>query len=80
MYRDGVSDEDRRRLFQHAKLSTMDQDAVNGLTYLGSRVMRVRFIHFAFLHAESDLGLCAKFLLGLVWLGRPQQIEILSES
>ncbi|KAF8605962.1 Sec1-like snare protein [Ceratobasidium sp. AG-I] len=40
MYRDGVSDEDRRRLFQHAKLSTMDQDAVNGLTYLGSRVMR----------------------------------------
>ncbi|QRV74171.1 Ras opposite protein [Ceratobasidium sp. AG-Ba] len=40
MYRDGVSDEDRRRLFQHAKLSNMDQDAVNGLTYLGARVTR----------------------------------------
>ncbi|KAG9128259.1 vacuolar sorting protein VPS33/slp1 [Ceratobasidium sp. 392] len=40
MYRDGVSDEDRRRLFQHAKLSNMDQDAVNGLSYLGIRVTR----------------------------------------
>ncbi|KAG8767035.1 vacuolar sorting protein VPS33/slp1 [Ceratobasidium sp. 428] len=40
MYRDGVSDEDRRRLFQHAKLSNMDQDAVNGLSYLGARVTR----------------------------------------
>lgn len=55
MYRDGVSDEDRRRLFQHAKLSTMDQDAVNGLTYLGMRVMRVRRTASAcFLRAESD--------------------------
>ncbi|KAG8717169.1 vacuolar sorting protein VPS33/slp1 [Ceratobasidium sp. 394] len=40
MYRDGVSDEDRRRLFQHAKLSNMDQDAVNGLSYLGARVTK----------------------------------------
>ncbi|KAG8733511.1 vacuolar sorting protein VPS33/slp1 [Ceratobasidium sp. 423] len=40
MYRDGVSEEDKRRLYQHARLSNMDQDAVNALTYLGTRVVR----------------------------------------
>ncbi|CAE6413168.1 unnamed protein product [Rhizoctonia solani] len=40
MYRDGVSDEDKRRLYQHARLSNMDQDAVNALIYLGTRVVR----------------------------------------
>ncbi|CEL61750.1 Protein transport protein sec1 OS=Schizosaccharomyces pombe (strain 972 / ATCC 24843) GN=sec1 PE=3 SV=1 [Rhizoctonia solani AG-1 IB] len=40
MYRDGVSDEDKRRLYQHARLSNMDQDAVNALTYLGARIVR----------------------------------------
>ncbi|KAF8677405.1 STXBP unc-18 SEC1 family [Rhizoctonia solani] len=40
MYRDGVSDEDKRRLYQHARLSNMDQDAVNALTYLGTRIVR----------------------------------------
>lgn len=42
IYRDGVSDEDRRRLYQHARLSSMDQDAVNALIHLGARVVRVR--------------------------------------
>ncbi|CAE6359673.1 unnamed protein product [Rhizoctonia solani] len=40
MYRDGVTEEDKRRLYQHARLSNMDQDAVNALTYLGTRVVR----------------------------------------
>ena len=43
-YRDGVPDEDRRRLYQHARLSLAEQDAVNALAYLGVRVSRV--MHF----------------------------------
>ncbi|KAI0035357.1 Sec1-like protein [Vararia minispora EC-137] len=39
-YRDGVPDEDRRRLYQHARLSLAEQDAVNGLVYLGVRISR----------------------------------------
>jgi len=39
-YRDGVPDEDRRRLFQHAKLSRAEQDAVNALIYLGVKITR----------------------------------------
>jgi syntaxin-binding protein 1 len=35
-----VPDEDRRRLFQHAKLSVPEQDAVNNLVLLGSRVVK----------------------------------------
>ena len=41
-YRDGVPDEDRRRLYQHARLSVADQDAVNALVHLGIRISRVR--------------------------------------
>ncbi|KAF8449020.1 Sec1-like snare protein [Boletus edulis BED1] len=40
LYRDGVPDEDRRRLYQHARLSIADQDAVNSLTHLGVRITR----------------------------------------
>lgn len=40
-YRDGVPDEDRRRLFQHARLSLQEQDAVSALRYLGARIARV---------------------------------------
>ncbi|KAJ9097825.1 hypothetical protein QFC19_006693 [Naganishia cerealis] len=40
LYRDGVPDEDRKRLYQHAKLSLGEQDAVNNLTHLGSKVVR----------------------------------------
>lgn len=40
-YRDGVPDEDRRRLYQHARLSMADQDAVNSLVHLGVRISRV---------------------------------------
>ncbi|KAI0923481.1 hypothetical protein AcW1_006426 [Taiwanofungus camphoratus] len=39
-YRDGVPDEDRRRLYQHARLSLAEQDAVNALVYLGIRITR----------------------------------------
>ncbi len=34
-HRDGVPDEDRRRLYQHARLSLAEQDAVNALALLG---------------------------------------------
>ncbi|KAH9951056.1 Sec1-like protein [Amylocystis lapponica] len=39
-YRDGVPDEDRRRLYQHARLSIAEQDAVNALLHLGIRISR----------------------------------------
>ncbi|KAF5377779.1 hypothetical protein D9757_008057 [Collybiopsis confluens] len=39
-YREGVPDEDRRRLYQHARLSLAEQDAVNALTYFGVRISR----------------------------------------
>ncbi|KAG2011621.1 Ras opposite [Coprinopsis cinerea AmutBmut pab1-1] len=39
-YRDGVPDEDRRRLYQHARLSLAEQDAVNALAHLGVRLSR----------------------------------------
>ena len=41
MFRDGVPDEDRRRLFEHARLSRSEQDAVNSLVHLGVRIARV---------------------------------------
>lgn len=41
LFRDGVADEDRRRLYQHARLSLSEQDMVNNLVYLGVRVIRV---------------------------------------
>ena len=40
-YREGVPDEDRRRLYQHARLNLAEQDAVNALVHLGVRVTRV---------------------------------------
>ncbi len=40
-FRDGVPDEDRRRLYQHARLSLPEQDAVNALVHLGVRISRV---------------------------------------
>lgn len=40
-YRDGVPDEDRRRLYQHARLTLAEQDAVNALVHLGVRLSRV---------------------------------------
>lgn len=42
MYKDGVPDEDRRRLFQHAKLNIAEQDAINNLVLLGQKVVKVR--------------------------------------
>ncbi|KIP07104.1 hypothetical protein PHLGIDRAFT_35581 [Phlebiopsis gigantea 11061_1 CR5-6] len=39
-HRDGVPDEDRRRLYQHARLSLAEQDAVNALVHLGLRISR----------------------------------------
>ena len=42
MYRDGVPEEDQRRLFQHARLSLAEQDAVRNLSRLGVRLNRVR--------------------------------------
>ena len=42
LYRDGVPDEDRKRLFAHARLSLSEQEAVNNLVYLGQKVVKVR--------------------------------------
>ncbi|KAI0642273.1 Sec1-like protein [Trametes meyenii] len=39
-HRDGVPDEDRRRLYQHARLTMAEQDAVNALLHLGVRISR----------------------------------------
>ncbi|KAF9802173.1 hypothetical protein IEO21_09958 [Rhodonia placenta] len=39
-FRDGVPDEDRRRLYQHARLSHAEQDAVNALVHFGVRISR----------------------------------------
>ncbi|KAF8817446.1 Sec1-like snare protein [Phlegmacium glaucopus] len=39
-YRDGVPDEDRRRLYQHARLTLAEQDAVNALVYLGVKISK----------------------------------------
>ena len=44
-YREGVPDEDRRRLYQHARLSRPEMDAVNALVHLGVRIGRVRPAH-----------------------------------
>jgi syntaxin-binding protein 1 len=41
-YREGVPDEDRRRLYQHARLTRPEMDAVNALVHLGVRIGRVR--------------------------------------
>ena len=40
-YRDGVPEEDKRRLYQHARLNISEQDAVNSLIHMGVRVTRV---------------------------------------
>ncbi|RSH93130.1 vacuolar sorting protein VPS33/slp1 [Saitozyma podzolica] len=40
LFRDGVADEDRRRLFQHARLSITEQDSVNNLVHLGAKVIK----------------------------------------
>jgi len=39
-YREGVPDEDRRRLHQHARLTRPEMDAVNALVHLGVRISR----------------------------------------
>jgi syntaxin-binding protein 1 len=39
-YRDGVPDEDRRRSYQHARLTIAEQDAVNSLMYLGVKISK----------------------------------------
>ncbi|KAH7097732.1 ras opposite [Auriculariales sp. MPI-PUGE-AT-0066] len=40
MYRDGVPAEDLRRLYQHARLTQKEQDALNALAHLGLRLNR----------------------------------------
>ncbi|KXN92397.1 Protein transport protein sec1 [Leucoagaricus sp. SymC.cos] len=39
-HRDGVPDEDRRRLYQHARLTLAEQDAVNAMVHLGVKVSK----------------------------------------
>lgn len=40
MHRDGVPEEDRKRLYQHAKLGPPEMDAVNNLRHLGQDVTK----------------------------------------
>lgn len=40
LFCDGVHDEDRRRLFQHARLGNGEMTAVNNLVHLGARIVR----------------------------------------
>ncbi|CEH18084.1 sec1-like protein [Ceraceosorus bombacis] len=40
MYSEGVPDEDRKRLFQHARLGLHEMDAVDNLVHLGARVLK----------------------------------------
>lgn len=41
MYRDGVPEGDKKRLYQHARLALHEMDAVDNLTYLGVNVSKV---------------------------------------
>ena len=43
-HRDGVPEEDRRRLYQHARLSIPEQDAVNAILHMGVRLSRVSIV------------------------------------
>ncbi|GAC99645.1 hypothetical protein PHSY_007248 [Pseudozyma hubeiensis SY62] len=40
MYCDGVPDEDRKRLFQHARLGRWEMEAVDNLVHLGAQVVK----------------------------------------
>jgi len=40
LFRDGVPDEDRRRLYQHARLALHEMDAVNNMVFLGANVAK----------------------------------------
>ena len=41
-YRDGVPEEDRRRLYQHARLSLAEIDAIKAIEKMGVKVGKVR--------------------------------------
>jgi syntaxin-binding protein 1 len=41
LYRDGVPEEDRRRLYEHSRLSRQERAAVDNLVSMGVRVTRV---------------------------------------
>lgn len=41
-YRDGIPEEDLRRLFEHARLTKDERAAIQGFGRLGLRVIRVR--------------------------------------
>jgi len=62
-HRDGVPDEDRRRLFQHARLSLAEQDAVNALTYLGARITRVCLVSSLSFSSPGNWGCSCRDLV-----------------
>jgi hypothetical protein len=67
LFRDGVADEDRRRLFQHARLSITEQDSVNNLVHLGAKVIKVSGID----ENVSGIGPCAETCTRTVGLQGP---------
>ena len=50
MYRDGVPDEDKKRLYQHARLGPPEMDAINNLKFLGQDVTKVSCCHKYYLY------------------------------
>lgn len=58
-YRDGVPDEDRRRLYQHARLTLTEQDVVNALVYLGVKISKV-LVYLDKILVGTDLKLIIK--------------------
>ena len=55
MHRDGVPDEDRKRLYQHARLGPPEMDAINNLPKLGQEVTKVGLDSIAACHPSKSL-------------------------
>ena len=57
MHRDGVPDEDRKRLYQHARLGPPEMDAINNLPKLGQEVTKAGLESIVAWHS-SEQRLC----------------------
>lgn len=55
LFRDGVPEEDRRRLYEHSQLSRQERAAIDNLVSMGVRVTRVSLSSFVF-KAQLTLG------------------------
>lgn len=46
MYKNGILEEDRRKLLAHARITLEENDALNNLTLFGIKLLRVCIIFF----------------------------------